>query len=86
MYILCDVFRYPWIVGLLSGLNIAVVFLTGPLVLLYLAGVLASPKRRYIAAFANAVGTTLGMFSPIWSFAFSTRLYVKVTPVLFCCL
>eukprot|EP00038_Savillea_parva_P013128 m.7369 g.7369 ORF g.7369 m.7369 type:complete len:343 (+) comp2441_c0_seq1:63-1091(+) len=52
---------YPWVVGALSGLNNFVMVLSGPLVVLYLSGVLANPSRRYVAAFANAAGTTAGV-------------------------
>lgn len=52
---------YPWMVGLLSGFNNFAVVLSAPLVVLFLSGVYANPKMRVVAAFANAVGTTIGI-------------------------
>lgn len=53
---------YPWIVGALSGINNFTLVLSGPLVVLFISGVLANPSRRFIAALANAVGTVAGVY------------------------
>jgi len=39
---------YPWVVGALSGINIFALVLSGPLVVLFISGVLASPRRRLV--------------------------------------
>jgi len=52
---------YPWVVAALSGINTFTIFLSGPLAVLFLSGVLANPRRRFVAAVLNAVGTTMGM-------------------------
>lgn len=52
---------YPWVVGALSGINNFTMVLSGPLVVLFISGVLANPSQRRITAFANAVGTTVGV-------------------------
>mmetsp|Transcript_19524 Transcript_19524/g.47875 ORF Transcript_19524/g.47875 Transcript_19524/m.47875 type:complete len:188 (+) Transcript_19524:24-587(+) len=54
---------YPFAVGALSCINTFTVVLSGPLVILYVAGVLANGAqlhRRMTAAVANAFGTTVG--------------------------
>ncbi|KAJ1622401.1 hypothetical protein T492DRAFT_600528 [Pavlovales sp. CCMP2436] len=54
---------YPWVVGMLSCVNTFTVVLSGPLVILYVAGVLANGaklQRRLTSAVANALGTTIG--------------------------
>jgi len=65
---LCEVLknhRFPWAVGLLSGINTYLLFLSGPLSMLLVSGALARPDRRFVAAFANALGTTFGIASLI---------------------
>lgn len=69
---------YPWVVGALSGLNNFVMVLSAPLVVLFLSGVLANPKRRYVAAFANAVGTTIGVAALVYLLTHN-RDYIKET-------
>ncbi|CAE8673030.1 unnamed protein product, partial [Polarella glacialis] len=51
---------FPVVIGILSGANLFVLVLSGPLVVLYCSAVLASPKRWLWTAVANAVGTVLG--------------------------
>eukprot|EP00931_Biecheleriopsis_adriatica_P121754 TRINITY_DN96812_c0_g1_i1.p1 TRINITY_DN96812_c0_g1~~TRINITY_DN96812_c0_g1_i1.p1 ORF type:complete len:208 (-),score=42.23 TRINITY_DN96812_c0_g1_i1:292-843(-) len=53
---------FPWVVGFLSGLNLFVLVMSGPLVILYCSAVLANPRRWLYTAVANAVGTVLGCF------------------------
>merc|ERR1719203_590239 len=45
---------------MLSGANLFVLVLSGPLVVLFCSAVLASPRRWFFAAAANAVGTLVG--------------------------
>lgn len=53
---------YPWMVGSISGVNNFTLILSAPLVGLYIAGVLARPGNgRFLMAFANAFGTTMGI-------------------------
>lgn len=59
---------YPWVVGLGSGVNNFTMVLTGPLVVLFLSGVLAAPQRRIVTAFANAFGATVGVAALIYVF------------------
>eukprot|EP00040_Diaphanoeca_grandis_P005760 m.34393 g.34393 ORF g.34393 m.34393 type:complete len:351 (-) comp16968_c0_seq2:220-1272(-) len=75
---------YPWVVGALSGINNFTVVLSGPLVVLYLSGVLANPKMRYLVAVANAVGTALGLAVLIYVMEQQGTDYVKDTfPTMF---
>mmetsp|Transcript_58407 Transcript_58407/g.131581 ORF Transcript_58407/g.131581 Transcript_58407/m.131581 type:complete len:184 (-) Transcript_58407:88-639(-) len=53
---------FPIVVGLLSGLNLFALVLSGPLVVLFCSAVLASPKRWFFAAGVNAIGTVAGCF------------------------
>eukprot|EP00933_Yihiella_yeosuensis_P040236 TRINITY_DN34492_c0_g1_i1.p1 TRINITY_DN34492_c0_g1~~TRINITY_DN34492_c0_g1_i1.p1 ORF type:complete len:186 (-),score=28.52 TRINITY_DN34492_c0_g1_i1:120-677(-) len=53
---------FPILVGLLSGVNMFTLVMSGPLVILYCSSVLAAPKRWFLTAVANAVGTVAGCF------------------------
>jgi len=57
---------FPWAVGLLSCLNTYILFLSGPLSILFISGTLARPERRFRAAFANALGATCGIASLVY--------------------
>lgn len=51
---------FPVIVGILSGLNLFTLVLSGPLVVLFCSAVLANRERWFWTSLANAVGTVLG--------------------------
>mmetsp|Transcript_8039 Transcript_8039/g.8849 ORF Transcript_8039/g.8849 Transcript_8039/m.8849 type:complete len:184 (-) Transcript_8039:291-842(-) len=51
---------FPIIVGMLSGANLFVLVMSGPLVILFCSAVLANPRRWFFTACMNAVGTVLG--------------------------
>mmetsp|Transcript_21197 Transcript_21197/g.41442 ORF Transcript_21197/g.41442 Transcript_21197/m.41442 type:complete len:184 (-) Transcript_21197:59-610(-) len=51
---------FPILVGALSGANLFVLVMSGPLVVLYCSAVLTNPRRWFFTACANAVGTVLG--------------------------
>lgn len=70
---------YPWVVGALSGINNFTVILSGPLVVLYLSGVLANPKMRYLVAVANATGTAAGIAVLMYLMQLQGNDYVKDT-------
>jgi membrane protein YqaA with SNARE-associated domain len=70
---------YPWVVGLLSGVNNFTVVFSAPLVVLFLSGVYANPKMRHITAFANAVGTTIGIALLIYLMESQGVSYIEAT-------
>jgi len=51
---------FPVLVGILSGANLFLLVMSGPLVVLYCSAVLANPRRWFFIACANAVGTVAG--------------------------
>mmetsp|Transcript_46728 Transcript_46728/g.108028 ORF Transcript_46728/g.108028 Transcript_46728/m.108028 type:complete len:184 (+) Transcript_46728:124-675(+) len=53
---------FPIMVGLLSGANLFVLVMSGPLVVLFCSAVLANPGRWIFTASMNAVGTVMGCF------------------------
>jgi len=53
-------------VGILSGVNLFALVLSGPLVILFCSAVLANPRRWFFAAVANAVGTVAGCYGMVF--------------------
>merc|ERR1719343_1939677 len=68
---------FPILVGLLSGLNLFTLVLSGPLVVLFCSAVLANPRRWFFAALANAVGTVAGCALMVYLIEQNGSDYIK---------